>query len=258
MDRFVLQKELGDRPYLGEEVVKQRKSWNTIYRDRLQSILPEELTDTWWIEVYNQIQEYLKTVFRDFTGKRILECGCGTGNSSLRLERHGAEVYLSDIARNAIACSTRVAAYYCCINTHCVLAENCFLPFNNETFDLTWNVGVIEHYPFKALLRMALEMMRVTKENGRIILGIPNPLCMQMMFYRGISSHADEKFYSSRTLKKIFNLLSAFHRVSGLRIDHVGPVLPMYLYNQKFEKHIASTPFSRLMRFLIFCSFIKR
>jgi len=103
-------------------------------------------------------------------GSKILEAGCGTGQTlSLLSERH--ETYGLDISRAAL----KLAQDNCKFP---VLASIFNIPFNDNTFDLVYNSGVIEHFKDPENIDAIKEMARVTKPSGRVIIIVPNTLCL--------------------------------------------------------------------------------
>jgi SAM-dependent methyltransferase len=52
------------------------------------------------------------------------------------------------------------------------------MPFKDNTFDLVYNSGVIEHFQEPDNVEAIREMGRVTKANGKVIVIVPNSLCL--------------------------------------------------------------------------------
>jgi SAM-dependent methyltransferase len=103
-------------------------------------------------------------------GSKILEAGCGTGQTLSPLsERH--ETYGLDISRAAL----KLAQDNCKFP---VLASIFNLPFDDNTFDLVYNSGVIEHFKDPENVAAIQEIARVTKSSGRVIIIVPNTLCI--------------------------------------------------------------------------------
>ncbi|MBK8904890.1 MAG: class I SAM-dependent methyltransferase [Anaerolineaceae bacterium] len=115
----------------------------------------------------------------DLTNAVILDNGCGLGTyleafTPFTLHRFGLELEL-DRAQKALAVSTGI-----------VQAMGEKLPFASHSFDFVFSNEVIEHV---ADDRLALaEMVRVTKENGRILIFCPNrwyPVEQHGIYWRG-------------------------------------------------------------------------
>jgi 2-polyprenyl-3-methyl-5-hydroxy-6-metoxy-1,4-benzoquinol methylase len=115
----------------------------------------------------------LERILGDVRGKSVLDAGSGTGLNSLALAARGAHLTLLDIAPQALAIAK---AYYDDqgLTADYVTGSIFSLPFPDETFDVVWNTGVIEHFE-PAERRLAVgEMLRVMKRNGTMITVNPN------------------------------------------------------------------------------------
>lgn len=115
----------------------------------------------------------LERVLGDVRGKSILDAGSGTGLNSLPLAVRGADVTLLDVATEALDIAR---TYYeeQGLAATCIQGSIFALPFPDETFDVVWNTGVIEHFE-PAERRLAVqEMLRVMKPKGTMITVNPN------------------------------------------------------------------------------------
>ena len=103
-------------------------------------------------------------------GSKILEAGCGTGQTlSLLSDRH--ETFGLDNSRAALHLAQNNCKFL-------VLGSIFHLPFNANTFDLVYNSGVIEHFKDPENVDAIKEMARVTKPSGMVIIIVPNTLCL--------------------------------------------------------------------------------
>ena len=101
---------------------------------------------------------------------KVLEAGCGTGQTlALLSERH--DTVGLDISRAAL----NLARSNC---KNPVLGSIFQIPFKNNTFDLVYNSGVIEHFKDPENVAAIQEMARVTKSSGRVVIIVPNTLCI--------------------------------------------------------------------------------
>jgi SAM-dependent methyltransferase len=104
----------------------------------------------------------------------ILEVGCGNGVAPLLLSRMGHRVVGADISplflEEAQKWESDRLTYRVC--------DAFELPFEDETFDLVCSNELIEHVP--DVERVLMEMIRVTRKGGRIIVSGPN-LCSPLM-----------------------------------------------------------------------------
>lgn len=101
-----------------------------------------------------------------FSGKKVLDVGCGNGYVLDRYAREGAEVYGVDITEAAVdICRKRFELSGLHGEFHVANAEK--LPFPDGTFDCVCSMGVLHHVsdPEKAVS----EICRVMKSGGRLI-----------------------------------------------------------------------------------------
>jgi len=115
--------------------------------------------------------EFMKEIQKDLPpGSKVLEAGCGTGQTlALLSERH--ETHGLDISRAALKLTR-----YSCNNP--VLGNIFAIPFKDNSFDLVYNSGVIEHFREPGNVAAIREMARITKPSGKVIIIVPNTLCI--------------------------------------------------------------------------------
>jgi len=103
----------------------------------------------------NNFRDYMfPLTSASFSGKRVLDAGCGIGRHAYYAARYGAEVWAVDIsdavevaAKNNQGTGVRI-----------VQADLNHLPFREGSFDLVYSIGVLHHLPdpvvaFRYLLR---------------------------------------------------------------------------------------------------------
>ncbi len=101
---------------------------------------------------------------------KVLDLGCGDGTTALPSARLGAEVLGVDIARNLVAAGNRRAQAEALTNIRFQEGDATKLDeLENESFDLVVSIfgAMFAPRPFD----VASEMVRVTKRNGRIVMG---------------------------------------------------------------------------------------
>jgi len=76
------------------------------------SFIPERLSYEEKREFRYNLQDYMQESFSfgDWSGKEVLEIGCGSGIDTLEFARHGAIVTATDITRNAVNLTKELAA----------------------------------------------------------------------------------------------------------------------------------------------------
>jgi SAM-dependent methyltransferase len=95
-------------------------------------------------------------------GKRILELGCGAGEASVYLAKHGAVVTASDLSAGMLSLARAVALQHkVTIQTLKCSANQ--LPCPDGSFDIVYAANVLHHTDMEATLR---EVRRVLREGG--------------------------------------------------------------------------------------------
>lgn len=98
-------------------------------------------------------------------GKKVLDIGCGMGDLMTYCKKREAYIYGIDISKDSVN--------YCKKKGLNVIIGDCRnLPFKNNSFDIVYSVGVVEH--FKETHQAIEEHIRVTKEKAIIL--VPNIL----------------------------------------------------------------------------------
>ncbi|MEK6974580.1 MAG: class I SAM-dependent methyltransferase [Nanoarchaeota archaeon] len=138
---------------------------------------------------YNFLKSLTKKLPRD---AKILEAGCGSGRGMACFTRH--EVHGIDISDRAIELSRKYGRVK--------KGDVQKIPFNDNTFDLTYNSGVIEHLEDPSIA--VREMVRVTKQNGLVVIIVPNKYCLFYQIYKKLFWHIGEKPFSFNDFKKNF------------------------------------------------------
>ncbi|MEI2439430.1 methyltransferase domain-containing protein [Priestia megaterium] len=147
----------------------QKEIWDTLWGQ-------QKFSD--WDESAELVYSVLKKEIGDFKEKRILEAGSGTGRISLALAKEGAKVTLMDFSETALLQSEQRFKQVG-LHAEFILADI----FNMEsipdnTYDVVWNAGVIEHFDYEQQLKALDEMNRVLKPNGILITLNPNAKCL--------------------------------------------------------------------------------
>jgi SAM-dependent methyltransferase len=132
-------------------------------------------------------------------GSAVLEAGCGTGQTlALHSARH--DTVGLDISRAALDLARNN-----CKNP--VLGSIFEIPFRDNSFDLVYNSGVIEHFEDPTNVAAIREMARVTKPSGRVVIIVPNTLCLWYKAGKAVAvmmknfEFGYEEDYSPRRLK---------------------------------------------------------
>ncbi len=163
-----------------EKLQKYYKSCNE-YFNRLQ----EEEFETRFLKYYESLSSVKKN-------KWILDVGCGVGQVVIKLTKDGLESVGIDISPIAIKLAVESAKK----NPHAffIVASGYHLPFKQEAFEVACCLDVLEHLKDPELCLS--EMLRVIKEEGKIVVASPNLLC---------PVYADGFKCGASNLKKLFS-----------------------------------------------------
>lgn len=117
---------------------------------------------------YNVYAPWMKQLigFDRYSGKRLLEVGCGTGTDSLQFARGGAIFTGMDLTPRSIEIARKRFEVYQ-QQGEFVLSDAENLDFPDESFDVVYSFGVIHHTPNTE--RAAAEIHRVLKPGGKAI-----------------------------------------------------------------------------------------
>jgi len=102
----------------------------------------------------------------NFLGRRVLEVGCGRGSLSAYFADAGWECTLLDISPNAIELARRSFDAHG-LSAHFDVGDCQSLPYPERSFDLTFSVGLLEHFENVSLV--IAEQVRVLVKGGMFI-----------------------------------------------------------------------------------------
>lgn len=115
----------------------------------------------------------------DVKGKRVLEVGAGTGRDSLALARAGARVTTFDYSDESLRLLASIAGDEMDI----VCGDALALPFADDSFDIVFHQGLLEHFREPQLLLQ--ENCRVLRTRGHVLVDVP-----QRWHYYTLMKHA--------------------------------------------------------------------
>lgn len=154
-------------------------------------------------------------------GKRILDYGCGDGTYSCFLARHGADVVGIDISDVSVKnCEARVREEGLAERAHFQVMDCEALQFENDTFDLVCEAGVLHHLDFQ---RAIAELARVVKPNGQVICyeALGHNIFFQM--YRRLTPHLRTKYETDHILKmKDLEVAKKYFGTVNVRFFHLA------------------------------------
>lgn len=159
---------------------------------------------------YRRNEERLLTDhFGDLRGTRVMKTDLWDEARNTRIlawaAARGASVHGIDLSPPIVRDATRELGRGV---LHAAVADVRALPYPDETFDLVYSMGTVEHFDETA---MALaEIRRVLKRGGRAIIGVPNrhdpflrPLLVAVLYRLGLYAYGFEKSYARGRFKEL-------------------------------------------------------
>ncbi len=108
-------------------------------------------------------------------GKRLLDVACGVGHLLSAAQERGLMAYGVDISDKSVEIARRVSP-----KSKIQVGRGEALPFSDSTFDYLTCLGALEH--FLDMERGLREMVRVTKQQARLCVVVPNSGCLYWKF----------------------------------------------------------------------------
>ena len=231
--------------------------------------------DNYWRNLGKETQqphkEILDAVEKSTTlkGKKVLEMGAGSGLTSLALSQKGAFVIAADLSQDAIRLiieNTKKS------NVKIVQADVFNVPFKDNSFDVVFHQGLIEH--FKNPEKILKEQIRILKNKGLFLVEVPQKfstytLMKHRLIKRGEWYGGWETQYSIFKLKRMLKsindykikIISSFgygtwgiltrirylHYRGNVRFGR--PILPKFLFDlyEIIWKRIEGSPLMKLI-----------
>lgn len=145
------------------EKESRRENWETFWKEK------EDVE-----QVYSNADRILRNLLQvgELRGKKILEIGAGTGRDSFPLVEHGARVVQLDYAENSLRILKRLAEDLS-LPVTIVGGDTFQLPFPDETFDIVFHQGLLEHFRRPQAEALLKENIRVLKRGGYLLVDVP-------------------------------------------------------------------------------------
>jgi len=166
-------------------------------------------------------------------GRRLLDLGCGAGETSVYFALQCAQVVATDISPRMLEVTQALARkHQAQVVTELAAAER--LPFADESFDLVFGNGVLHHVEIEAAFR---EIHRVLKPNGKAAFIEPLPYNPVISVYRYLAeanrtpTERPFRFKELRNARKLFRtvehrefwLLSLYLFLHFFFVERVSP-----------------------------------
>jgi SAM-dependent methyltransferase len=213
---------------------------------------------------FEKLHHLLRLVdFDGWTGRDVLEVGCGAGVDLARFARGGARVSGVDLTESAIALARANFAQQGLV-ARLEVADGERLPFANDSFDLVYAHGVVQYTARPQ--QLVAECHRVLKPGGRAIFQVYNRVswlnALSKLMKVGLE-HEDAPVLMKFSVGEFRALLSRFREVRI--VPERFPVKSRLhggwkgaLYNSMFVGAFNALPRSLVRRFgwhlLAFCT----
>lgn len=206
------------------------KNWDKIWKEC-------KFISDYNIRLHAFFENYISKTMSSF----VLEAGCGSGETLKIFDSYNQHCFGLDISDVALEKTKKNSA----INI--TKGDILHLPFQNETFDLVYNSGVIEHFPYPKNIMVIKEMKRVVKVGGKIIIIIPNKLCLWYIIGKYFLQSINKWPFGYEESYSPWQLELYIQEVGGLKVEkyiglQVFPPLASHnfeLVGIQFRKHIA-------------------
>lgn len=218
--------------------LEAQKQWNTNPCGAVEGL--ENLNLDYFLRVeanrYN-LEGYIREVypFDRFSGKNVLEVGCGHGTDSIQFARRGANCHVADITDRHLGLTIKNFE----LQGYPLVWKKCdatALDYPDDYFDCVYSYGVVHHIP--NIQHVLQEMRRVLKPGGTLCLTVYNQLSAFHIFSKLLADGCERR--------KLFTLgyagmLSTIEQ--GADGIHIRPYVKLYRKGQ-FKRTIEKAGFT--------------
>jgi glycosyltransferase involved in cell wall biosynthesis len=194
--------------------------WNNYSRINISDILNEPSGMTLRSEFISLLSKFFI-----LKNAKILEVGCGSGAISLDLSLRGAMYTGIDISYEAIRLAKHIANDYKIVNCEYTYGNGFNLVYPDNSYDISFNIGVLEHFNDNDIVKMLKEMARVSKF---VIVGIPYSGSQIYRLAKKISQSNDTWEYGFERDFKSFEYLAEKAGLYLLHEEVIGYVSEAY------------------------------
>ena len=139
---------------------KDKNVWDEIYSNISDYTVVDSPNEYIYRRMYKVIGRYLHD------DSRLLEAGCGTGYMLSKLQKKCQTCVGLDLNRKPIKIAKNIHKV-----NNLIRGDIFNLPFKNNSFDISWNDGVLEHFKPPKFMQACQEMARVSRKY--VIIAVP-------------------------------------------------------------------------------------
>lgn len=139
------------------------KQWGELYNEEMLNEIIKRIKDN---HLSLQSRELIKLTQ---TKDKVLEIGCGSGESSVILAKNDRIVSAIDYSADSISLVNKLAEKMeCNVETYCIDAIK-ELPFEDREFDVVFQAGLLEHFNQEQRIQLLNRWKRVCKKMVSLI-----------------------------------------------------------------------------------------
>ena len=181
----------------------------------------------------------LEGLAKEWKGGKLLNLGCGHGADFLPFSNN-FELYGLDFSDEMISLARKYAGKFG-FDVNLVVADVCYLPYNNETFDYIIAVATYHHLKREQQLTAFLELKRVLKPDGTAFITVWNRW-QRRFWFKGKEVQVPWRM-QHETLYRYYFLftygqLERLAREAGLEIIKIFPESAYHLPFKLFSQNI--------------------
>ncbi len=153
-----------------------------IWKQHTKGLTPEDLLKRINKPAQFQIElnDFLGKIIKDNNYKDLIEVGCEAGTSSTMLDKN-LNITLLDLNEDILRLDEEAYKNVYPNFKYCQ-ADMFNMPFQDESFDMVFNAGVIEHFDIEERTRAIKEYWRVLKKGGTMVIAFPNHYSLPYRF----------------------------------------------------------------------------
>jgi len=204
--------------------------------------------------IYEILRREINTVSLSNINCKLLEIGAGASRSSLLLSLDGATPFFLDTSISALNISKELATFHN-IEAHHIQGDAFTLPFKDDSFDVVWSGGLLEHFYKEEQQQLIKEHIRVTKKGGKAIILVPHRNAPIYNVFRQIAQKLgtwpydpeepmiDTDFESVEGAKLKIYSVGALHQIGAISVLPLGGFLSLivekllrFLLRNKYEE----------------------
>lgn len=156
------------------EIIEDKKrseddKWYELYKIDIEEF---NKPDDYFIYKLKYKKKFIQKIKKYAKNKKVIETGCGTGLMAGYLQKIGLEVTALDLSQKVLDYAKEIATNS---NVICPCkyeqGDILKLKYKDDTFDVSYSNGVLEHFDDQDIVKTLKEQMRISKY---VIFGIPS------------------------------------------------------------------------------------